>query len=642
LSSPCRRFVTIGVLYWAFFVVMNVSNANPDDREPCAATNPQRTAWFGDLHVHTRLSLDAAMQDTRTRPADAYRYAQGEEIGIPPYGPNGETLQTAQIDRPLDFAGVTDHAEMLGETAICETPEMEGYWSLACIGYRWLPSTVGKYFAYTASHAERLGFCGDNGLLCVNAAAGPWMETLQAAEQAYDRSSGCSFSSFAAYEWTGAYDDGNGGVANLHRNVIFRGAEVPELPGSFVEYPNAPALWQHLKQDCSDFGSCDAIVIPHNSNISMGFMFQDVLPSGEPISRQDAANRQRYETLVEMIQHKGASECYFGAGANDELCDFEQLPWNSFSGNTFEWLAEPIGPDAGHVREVLKDGLLLGDTLGVNPFKFGFIGSTDTHRSLAGGVAESDFQGHGGAGNAAAEVDAEGLPDEWEFNPGGLAVVYAEENSRESLFAAMQRRETYATSGPRMNVRFFGGWDMSNDLCQSGNLVASSYSSGVPMGGNLPAPTVSSEAGPVFVVSALKDPGTLASPGVDLQRLQIIKGWVDSNGQTREQVFDVDGNANNGASVDLTNCETRGAGAKQLCSVWRDESFDTNQSAFYYARVVENPSCRWSTYVCNQQKISCSDVDSLSAEAAQCCVPGIKRTVQERAWTSPIWYTPPG
>ena len=607
---------------------------------PCGDSNPLRSAYFGDLHVHTTLSLDASMQDTRTRPADAYRYARGEAIGIPPYDDAGEALKKTQIDRPLDFAAVTDHAEMLGENRICHTEGMEGYWSLYCIGLRWVPRWAGILFARTASQAERLGFCGDNGELCVEASRGPWQEIIAAAEAANNADGDCKFTSFIAYEWTGANFPETTLVANLHRNVIFRNSEVPDLPISFVESKNAPTLYRQLDQQCAGAGKgCDAVVIPHNSNISLGLMFQEVTPAGSDITEDDARLRARYETLVEIIQHKGASECYFGASpllAEDELCDFEQLPWNSFSGNTFDAMRKPIQADAGMVREVLHRGLQQQVKLGANPYKFGFIGSTDSHRSMAGGVAEFDFPGHGGAGNAGAEVDAQGLPDQWEFNPGGLAVLYAEQNSRDALFAAMQRREAYATSGPRMRVRFFAGEDIPQDLCQQSDFVAQGYDRGVPMGGDLRT----LEQAPRFAVSALKDAGIASHPGTDLQRVQIIKGWIDAEGQSRQQIYDVAGDPDNGASVDLASCETRGAGFKKLCTVWQDPGFDPGQSAFYYARVIENPTCRWSTRICNAQRVDCSQPDSLNEDTAICCSGELASTVQERAWTSPIWYTP--
>lgn len=526
----------------------------------------------------------------------------------------------------------------MGEANICTTPGMEGYWSLTCIGFRWLPDITAQYILYTAAKAERMGFCGEDGALCRAAVAGPWTETTAAAEAAYDRSEQCDFTSFVAYEWTGLnFFDGGTNVANLYRNVIFRNADVPGLPASFIEKPNAPALWEHLEGDCSEAkGNCDAVVIPHNSNISMGLIFQDKRADGSVLTPADAARRQRYETLAEIIQHKGASECYFGSGATDELCDFEQLPWNSFTGNRYESRAQPIERNAGHLREVLKDGLALEQQLGINPFKFGFIGSTDTHRSMAGGVEERGFPGHGGAGNAAVEVGTKGLPDEWEFNPGGLAVLYAEENNRDALFSAMQRREAYATSGPRIAVRFFGGWDFPENICERADFVALGYNHGVPMGGDL-EPGV--EGVPTFVLSATKDYGQLNLPGVDLQRVQIIKGWRDEKGIGQESVCEVAGDPANGASVDYSTCKTQGSGFENLCAVWSDPTFNADQNAFYYARVLENPSCRWSTYVCNEQQVDCSNPEKLDEAQAQCCSSEMKKDIQERAWTSPIWYS---
>jgi len=602
----------------------------------CNHYTPSRQAFFGDLHIHTSLSLDAEMQGTRVTPYDAYQYIQGGEIGLPPYNDKGEPARTARLERPLDFAAVSDHAELLGETYICNNEGEEGYSSFACALYRFSPRKMGIVFNKNSSEGKRLGFCGDDGELCVNASLTPWQQTQEAAEKYYDRSADCSFTSFVGYEWTaGAFPEG-GLVANLHRNVIFKNETVPEFPISTVEAKNASQLWKQLDEHCVNAeGDCDVVVIPHNSNLSVGLMFETGLPE------EDLQRQKRLEPLVEMIQHKGSSECFYGGYgmiAADELCSFEQLPWNSFSGNTFSFLQQPPSPDDGFIREVLRDGLRLEQDNGFNPFKFGFIGSTDTHRGMAGGVEEKNYVGHGGAGNEAPGGKIVGLPDQWEFNPGGLAVLYAEENTRESLFAAMQRKETYATSGPRIGVRFFAGEDIPENLCEQGDLVEQGYAQGVPMGGNLPA--MSDQSGPRFVVAASKDPGTASNPGNDLQRIQIIKGWVDEKGESRESVVDIAGDANNGASVDLNTCQPQGEGFKQLCEVWQDKEFNPDQQAYYYARVVENPSCRWNTYVCNAQQVDCSKPSALSDAEALCCADHIPKTIQERAWTSPVWYSP--
>jgi hypothetical protein len=303
---------------------------------------------------------------------------------------------------------------------------------------------------------------------------------------------------------------------------------------------------------------------------------------------------------------------------------------------------------------VLKDGLALEQQSGVNPFQMGFIGSTDTHNSTPGGADEDSFVGHLGQRDGGYR----NVQDHFADNPGGLAVVWAEENSRDAIFAGIRRKEAYATSGTRPVVRFFGGYDFDANLCEADDLVAQGYEKGVPMGGRFSA--VDGDAKPGFVVSAFKDSGSPGREGNDLQRLQIIKGWLDAEGNTREQVFDVAGDKDNGAWVDSNSCEAKGRGAKSLCAVWQDEDFDPKQRAFYYARVIENPSCRWSTRHClaagvNPFAENCqAQADALTAKLQEqqnaqgdvygnCCKQTEEEAfyspvIQERAWTSPIWY----
>ena len=278
--------------------------------------------------------------------------------------------------------------------------------------------------------------------------------------------------------------------------------------------------------------------------------------------------------------------------------------------------------------------------MGVNPFEFGFIASTDTHMAIPGSVAESaDYPGHGGAGKPPGEGIPTGLQDSIDFNPGGLAVLWAEENSRESLYAAMKRKETYGTSGPRIVLRFFGGWQLPESLCQTQDVATAGYTMGVPMGSALPnpIPLPKESQQPGFVVSALADPGTTASPGVPLQRIQIIKGWLGADGR-QEVVYDVAGNPNNGSDVDLETCEPRGSGSAMLCTVWQDPDFDPEAEAFYYARVLENPSCRWSHRACLAAGVRCDEPESIAEGYEACCSETIPKVVQERAWSSPIWY----
>ena len=293
-------------------------------------------------------------------------------------------------------------------------------------------------------------------------------------------------------------------------------------------------------------------------------------------------------------------------------------------------------PPLIYTREVLGEGLVQMAELGTNPFKFGLIGATDTHLGAPGLVDEDRFQGHA-AGTVDARFEIPAYPDRPDFNPGGLGVFWAEENSRDALFAAMRRREAYGTSGPRMTVRFFGGWDYPEDLCRDPAFVETGYSRGVPMGGDLPRKN--QEGSPRFAVSALRDPGGQGAPSHPLERIQIIKGWLE-DGEAHEKIYDVAGQRNAEDSVDLDSCLSRATGSDQLCQVWQDPDFQSEQAAFYYARVLEVPSCRWNQYVCNDQGVDCDNPDSVPESLQQCCNPEIPKTIRERAWTSPIWYTP--
>jgi hypothetical protein len=639
LSSILLVFFSIVFCSSVNAALQSSVEAAPSLHVPCNDRHALRKPFFGDTHIHTKYSLDASTQGTQTSPAQAYEFAQGARIGIQPWTEEGKPLRSLQLDRPLDFAMVTDHAELMGEVTICNTPGMQGYNSWQCKVYRNYPRA--GYFLFNAtamSLKTRLDFCGENNELCLQAASIPWREMQTAAENAYDRSEDCSFTTFVAFEWTGVSDIKNS-AQNRHRNVIFRNENVPALPIPAVELTSAYQLWDRLDEECveADEG-CDVIVIPHNSNLSAGSMFTQVNDDGKAITADNARQVARFETLVEVMQHKGSSECYFGAQGNigeDELCAFEQLPYNNFAGQNFNFALKAPKPDGDFLREVLRDGLRHKKELGVNPFKWGFIGSTDTHLGASGATSESGFVGHGGAGVPAGDKIPVGLPDSLEFNPGGLAVLWAEQNTRDSLFAAMRRREAYGTSGPRMTVRLFGGWDYPADMCEKADFVQLGYTRGVPMGGDLPRKV---SASPQFAVQAFKDAGTAKKPGMPLQRVQMIKGWVDANGESQEAVYDIAGNPDNGAKVDLSNCETSGEGYNNLCQVWQDPDFDESTDAWYYARVVENPSCRWSQYICSANRVDCSDPDTITDGLEGCCAVDHRPVIQERAWTSPIWY----
>lgn len=598
-----------------------------EQREACANRDPLKQPWFGDLHVHTRYSLDASTQGTQTTPAQAYAFARGEKLPIQPWSDIGEGMRSLQLRRPLDFAMVSDHAELIGEVYMCNTPDAEGYGSWQCVVYRNLPRVAYYLFNFVATMQQaHLGLCGDDDQVCLEASRIPWGEMQYAAEQHYDRSAQCEFTSFVGYEWT-AMEGVSGG--NLHRNVVFRNADVPDLPLSFIDTPAPELLWQGLHEKCLSSGTCDALVIPHNSNLSAGYMFPAQLDGGGLMTPEYAARRMRFEPLVEIMQHKGASECYYGPGASDELCAFEQQPNDNIAGRN-----KPPLPDTGFVRQVLVDGLKLEQELGVNPYQFGVIASTDTHLGAPGAAEEDRFLGHGGAGVPAGEAIPPGLPDKLEYNPGGLAVVWAEENSRDALFNGMRARETYATSGPRITSRMFAG-DYPDNLCDQPDRIAIAYANGVPMGGEWAA----TETPPVFLIAASQDPGTPDSPGVPLQRIQVVKGWVDAGGNAREKVFDVAGSADNGATVNPANCARSGEGFAELCSVWRDPEFKLGESAFYYTRVLENPSCRWSQRQCVAAGVRCDDPATIADGFEGCCAPEHRPVIQERAWSSPIWFS---
>jgi len=624
-------------------------------REPCARFAVLRTPYFGDTHVHTTYSFDAVTGDVRTGPRDAYRFAAGESIDLPPYTPDGHALRSARLGRPLDFTAVTDHSEFFGETLLCLIPDPDPaapYNSSECQTYRaGIPqltqvTTPGvQLFAlrYMVPEApSRFDFCGPGATTCLGEASLVWQDEQAAAEEHYDRTAACTFTTFVAYEWTG-----NTNLNNLHRNVIFRNDTVPALPISHVEQPTAQGLWAALRDQCLAAGlvtarsqGCDVLAIPHNSNLSGGAMFLAENADGSPLTATDAAFRAAMEPLVEITQHKGDSECRTGVLTSDEYCGFEK------------WSGIRIGlpPDANQtfppllfVRNALKEGLAVEQRLGVNPFRLGLVGSTDTHNSTPGNTREDTYQGHLGTRDATPELlmtplsAGIGIIGGIEANPGGLAVVWAEENSRDALFAALRRRETYATSGTRPILRFFGG-ALAGARCGARDLIERAYADGTPMGGELGP--VSGRRSPRFAVVALQDPGEPGVPGTPLQQVQIVKGWVDASGETHEKVFEVAGNARNGARVDPHTCATSGPGADTLCAVWRDPGFDRRQRAFYYARVLENPVCRWSMRLCNAQGVDCAAGAPPGLE--ECCDPRIPASIQERAWSSPIWYRPEG
>jgi hypothetical protein len=671
----------------------------PAGAQTCPDFTLDRSPYFGDTHIHTAFSFDAVLLGVEALPGQAYQFAQGQPVTLPPF----DTGQTAQLRRPLDFAAVTDHAEFFGEFSVCtdDSLGLAGYDSPLCNDYRQLvtdnqdsstaiPDNTLDIFINFAlpliqpAPVRNPEICGPApGSDCTDQVPGIWGEIQSAAQLFNDE---CDFTTFNGYEWTAnTLTAGTTGPTggNLHRNVIFRGDSVQATPTSYFDAPRVQQLWEALVADCIDGDpDCDALTIPHNSNASAGQMFRPFnSDDGTPLTAEDAAFRASIEPVVEIHQHKGNSECRTGVGNTDELCGFEN--WDRIGviddpipGQTF--------PPLSYVRNALKEGLVQEEALGVNPFPLGILGSTDAHQADTGSTHEEDYGkwGHQGAADAVPErLLAVQAGSGIETNPGGLAVVWAEENTRDALFDAIRRREVYGTSGTRPLVRFFGG-NLSSGLCRRSEFASEGYLRGVPMGGELGA--VRRTRSPRFAVLALQDPGPPGESGTPLQRVQIVKGWVDDAGQAQERVFEVAGDPDNGASVDTDTCQTQGSGFDSLCTVWEDPDFDSGQRAFYYARVVENPVCRWSQQLCvslfgdvgaactagsvpselsqccsatgaherwcadelaelAQQGTECGEPGVPAEIAASCCLGNyveLPQTVQERAWTSPIFYRP--
>jgi hypothetical protein len=589
--------------------------------QACTSWAATREPFFGDVHVHTALSFDAYVFDTRNQPRDAYRFAMGETVGLPPLDPQGEPTRSHHLRVPLDFAAVTDHAEMLGETRLCT---VNGLQIGACDAIRdgsfaLVASLFGSQFS--DPDPQRRAFCGTGGQFCLAAAQPAWEIERAAAEEFNDTSAACRFTTFIGYEWTASP-----GGDTTHRNVLFRGSDVPALPQSYVEAQDPFELWTALDSQCASVGGdCEAITIPHNSNLSGGQTLKTTGPTGAPLTLADALRRRSREPLVELIQHKGDSECRTGVGTTtDPRCDFEKIA------------TVPPALDAplAYVRNVLLEGLDIETKIGANPFAMGLIASTDTHNGIPGSTLEDDFPGHVGVedGTLADRLS----PGQVALNPGGLMVLFAEENSRESLFSAMERRESYATSGTRPTLRFFGGFDLPAGLCQAADLVDQGYAQGVPMGGELAADPA--DGAPRFVVAASKDPGSAGFPGTPLAEIEIVKGWVDEAGMTQESVVTIAGGPPGPNALDTKTCTPDGSGSATLCGEWQDLDYRPDQHAFYYARLHESPVCRWSAQQCRAQGIDCTTAPPAGFEA--CCDGSVPDAIQERATSSPIWVRP--
>src|SRR6478735_7947088 len=596
---------------------------------PYAGRNFPTRPLFGDTHLHTSFSMDAGAFGAKLGPVDAYRFAKGEEV-------MASSGQPAKLSRPLDFLVVSDHSDNMGffPQLLAGNPAMLS----DPTGRRWYDMIQS---GHGADAAIEIIVAFSQGTFPAALASLPgtpayesaWRETIKAAEEANDPG---RFTAFIGYEWTS-----NTGGNNLHRNVIFRDGSVR---ASLVEpftvvrplgSDNPRDLWKWMEAYESKTGG-SVLAIAHNGNLSNGRMFPIIESfTGKPIDREYAETRAKWERLYEATQIKGDGETHPYLSPNDEFANFER--WDKGNLDLSE-LKKPEMLEFEYARSGPKNGLKLEQLLGTNPYKFGMIGSTDAHTGLAA-VEQNNFFGKTSSSEPSpTRATHPFIKTEratimgWEQTASGYAGVWATANTREALFDAMQRKEVYATTGPRVIVRFFGGWDFAANDANTRNPAVIGYVKGVPMGGDLTqAPTGKT---PTFLVAALKDP-----IGANLDRIQIIKGWLGRDGQTQERVYDVavsggrtidaDGRSRTsvGSTVDIANATwTNTIGAGEMITVWKDPDFDPALRAFYYVRVIEIPTPRWTAYDAKYFGVK------MPAEAMM--------TTTERAYTSPIWYTP--
>ena len=594
-----------------------------------AMAYPTHVYW-GDTHLHTSYSMDAGAFGARLGPRDAYRFARGEEVVSSTAGP-------ARLSRPLDFLVVADHSDNLGffpklfagDPAYLEDPTGRRWYDMIQKGgsdaVQVALEVVDRFSKGTFPPAL-------TSMPGSKAYRSAWTDTILAAEEANTPG---RFTAFIGYEWTS-----NTGGNNLHRVVILRdGDDKAQRVEPYTTIKPAGSddprdLWKWMAAYEKDTGG-RILAIPHNGNLSNGIMFPEVESfSGRPVDRSYAASRSKWEPLYEVTQMKGDGEAHKFLSPNDEFASYEA--WDKFNLN----LSVPKKPEMlqyEYARSALQLGLKLENKVSVNPYKFGMIGSTDSHTGLATAEEENFFGKHAGAEpspvratHAVAKFGDQSIMG-WEQVASGYAGVWASENTREALFDAMMRKETYATTGPRMIVRFFGGFEFERKDAEARDPAIRGYAKGVPMGGDLrKAPKGKA---PTFLVAALRDP-----IGANLDRIQIIKGWLDGKGKPQERVYDVvwSGNRKAGANgklpavgntVDVANATWANTiGSPELIAVWADPDFSASLKAFYYARVIEIPTPRWTAYDAKRFHVKLG--------------PEVPMVTQERAYTSPIWYTP--
>jgi hypothetical protein len=571
--------------------------------------NKWKEAYFGETHVHTSYSLDAYIAGTRMTPDMAYRFARGETMTV-----NG---QPHNIGKPLDFAAVTDHAEYMGEMYSTQVAGATGYDNPQLQELRTLDGLAKQeawFLKYVAGPA-RSGQGGHPSFYAGEATSiSAWQLAITAAADNYEPG---VFSTLAGFEWSAAPDGGN-----MHRNILFRDLNVPTVPFSSIDSSDEEKLWDWMEQQ--EIAGRRLTAIAHNSNASKGLMFEPVDNSGNPITPAYAERRSHFERLIEVMQVKGNSEVHRQFWPADEFADFENADSiQDYSERTFQ--------KEDFVRAALVQGLAYDREFGLNPYKLGFAGGSDSHNGTPGDVLEDNYIGsHGGADGSALlrrESDIAGWIAARDTNPGSLTGVWASKNTRAEIWDALRARETFATSGTRIRPRFFGGVGLTAQDPVA--MVEQGYAEGVPMGGELAA----LREAPTFTVHALKDPD-----GANLDRIQLIKSWIDIASNPQERIIDVVwagereadrtgklppiGNTVNLSTATYTNT----IGSVELLGSWTDDDFDPRLPALYYVRVLEIPTPRWTTYDAVRNGMPLLD--------------NVPATIQERAWTSPIWYTP--
>ena len=623
-------------LDWDFQAVDPYMNINPK-------MSASRVPLFGDLHVHTTYSFDAYIFGTLATPDDAYEFAKGKAIKHP-------AGFDVSLDRPLDFYGVTDHGTFLGQVAEAATPgnpyydapssaqvnDLNSPENLNTSTFNRRRDAFGGFLVntITALRDRKLDISYLNSI-----SRRAWLDTVEAAQRHNDPG---NFTTFIAYEYTASTPD----MGNLHRNVIFKGNtnRIPSVPYGRGNSNDPEGLWNWMDRLRED--GIESLAIPHNSNGSDGFMFALKDSFGNPLTKEYAELRMRNEPIVEITQVKGTSDTHPALSTNDEWADFEIMP--------FKVATQSISKTKGsYVRDALLEGIKMEQAEGFNPYKFGLIGSSDTH-TAASSQEESNFFAKIGLLDASAQlrgsipmtdpavlaseqsiVDVDGRKymnsSAITWGASGLAGVWAEENTRDSIYDAFRRKESFATSGPRMTIRFFAGYDLDKSKLNDIDLIEHLYANAKTMGADLDG--IAQQA-PSFFVWAVRDSFT-----APLQRVQIIKGYIDGSGNPQEQVFDVacsDGGSpdpesyrcpDNNAKIDISSCAfSQDVGAAELKTFWSDPTFKADQRAFYYVRALENPTCRWSTWDALR-----NNVEPRS---------DMPKTIQERVWSSPIHYIP--